>query len=427
MELPALSKAPIAATRAAIADVLRKRSPAQGYFHAECGSSDAFLFFRDGRAWCAGESSSVQRDSDVPMASSVARFLELLPRASRMFLCDVDLPLFLCAAVVFRKPPALHVPTSLIDSDQLLKNISAFGKDVVLSLHTKGSWALAFCRAGAPTNLYASAALMTPPSAAAVTERVLEVAYAYRDVVIDLYDEIRLPQAADAGQGADELEGVLVEARRPLLLVMLGDRVVFRHRVDRAETLVGRGLDVQLALDNLSISRHHALIKVAGDRVIVEDKGSENGVVYRGARVPSAALAPGERVELGKYSLVYAIHADVVDEPAPRARGSTADIETVNIEPRKDAALDHRGAGHRIKSAITTIGSAPDASLRIRGLFIARIHAVIEPDPISGGYALMRVGKTRAVRVNGRAIKRHVLKDGDEIVLAGERVRFVLP
>src|SRR6185437_11517082 len=102
----------------------------------------------------------------------------------------------------------------------------------------------------------------------------------------------------------------------------------------------------------------------------------------------------------------------------------SADMDTVNIASRRSASIEHRGLRHRVKSVVFTIGSAPDASLRIRGMFVAPVHAVIEPDG-AGGYALRREGRARALKVNGTVVERHTLKDGDEIVLAGETVRFL--
>ena len=86
------------------------------------------------------------------------------------------------------------------------------------------------------------------------------------------------------------------------------------------------------------------------------------------------------------------------------------------------AVFEFRGQKFKMGGLIFNIGKANDAHLRIAGLFVAGIHARIIRDPV-GGHVLQQVGGLRRVLVNGKAVKSAVLKDGDEISIAGEKVR----
>lgn len=403
-------------------DALARTDVEQGYVHAAIGDRDAFLFIREGRVWGAGS-----REDGSVGAASVASFLCECDDFDDVALCRTDLPLFLCASVIFRKPPSAHVPAALIDGEGLLKSLRALGKDAVLAVQRRDGWSLAFCRAGEPVALYAAPALDVAP-VGSVADRLMELIYAAPgEVTLDVYDEIRVPPAADAGQALTALASPLpADGPRPLLVVMLGDRVVFRHRLDKAETIVGRGLEADLALDNLSVSRRHAVIRIQADHLVIDDLGSENGLLLGGVRVDQAMLKPGERIGVGKYTLAYALHTSD-DEAAlkPRRRAPVAaDIRTVALGGQR-AVVEHNGQRHKVAGAVFTIGSGADAHLRIRGFFVAPVHAVLHLAD-NGDYRVEHAAGMRSLLKNGAAIREAALADGDELVIAGERMRFRL-
>lgn len=75
--------------------------------------------------------------------------------------------------------------------------------------------------------------------------------------------------------------------------------------------LVGRSEDCGLLLDGRLVSRHHARIGLDPfDRWIVEDLQSHNGVWVSGRRVKSHAVAPGERVVIGPFTLTFSVPLD---------------------------------------------------------------------------------------------------------------------
>jgi transcriptional regulator with PAS, ATPase and Fis domain len=61
----------------------------------------------------------------------------------------------------------------------------------------------------------------------------------------------------------------------------------------------GRGADVDVALDDPKLSRHHATITRVGIIVEIRDHGSRNGTFVNGARVEAGMLRPGDIVRIG--------------------------------------------------------------------------------------------------------------------------------
>jgi pSer/pThr/pTyr-binding forkhead associated (FHA) protein len=70
-----------------------------------------------------------------------------------------------------------------------------------------------------------------------------------------------------------------------------------------SQILVGRAPDCELHLDSRFVSRHHALISRAGDRVVIEDLNSANGVFVDSRRVSRSDLHPGNTVAIGNFRL----------------------------------------------------------------------------------------------------------------------------
>src|SRR5215831_3436479 len=54
-------------------------------------------------------------------------------------------------------------------------------------------------------------------------------------------------------------------------------------------------------LDDVTVSRKHAVFTQEGDRWKLEDQGSLNGTYVNRERVDSAVLSDGDEIQIGKY------------------------------------------------------------------------------------------------------------------------------
>ncbi|MBI2389216.1 MAG: FHA domain-containing protein [Deltaproteobacteria bacterium] len=72
------------------------------------------------------------------------------------------------------------------------------------------------------------------------------------------------------------------------------------------ETLLGRSPECHVTIDDPLVSREHAKILFEGDRVIVRDLSSRNGVRVNGQRVEGErALEDGDRIRIGNQEIVF--------------------------------------------------------------------------------------------------------------------------
>ena len=92
------------------------------------------------------------------------------------------------------------------------------------------------------------------------------------------------------------------------ITVMFGADPQGDFTLNQDEMRVGRATDCEIVVDNLGVSRHHCSIVRDGDNWAVVDKGSNNGTFVGGQRITKHTLKHGERVIMGKHSLIYDAH-----------------------------------------------------------------------------------------------------------------------
>ena len=72
------------------------------------------------------------------------------------------------------------------------------------------------------------------------------------------------------------------------------------------EYVLGRNEDVTVRFDSLTVSRHHARIRISRDGALLEDLHSRNGTFLNGERLTTpVALADGDEIGLGLITLRF--------------------------------------------------------------------------------------------------------------------------
>ena len=90
----------------------------------------------------------------------------------------------------------------------------------------------------------------------------------------------------------------------PVAVLRVGTR---RILLDRGDLTVGRDPACDIVINDVSISRKHAVLSVKKDRVLVSDE-SKNGTRVRGNRVRAAtALASGDVISFGNIDAEFTI------------------------------------------------------------------------------------------------------------------------
>jgi pSer/pThr/pTyr-binding forkhead associated (FHA) protein len=99
-----------------------------------------------------------------------------------------------------------------------------------------------------------------------------------------------------------------VEALRPgtaLLVVLRGPNTGARFLLDDDEVMSGRHPESDIFLDDVTVSRKHAIFRRTESGFVVRDVGSLNGTYVNRELVEEVVLKTGDEVQIGKFRLVF--------------------------------------------------------------------------------------------------------------------------
>lgn len=91
-----------------------------------------------------------------------------------------------------------------------------------------------------------------------------------------------------------------------ILLVLKGAGVGARFLLDAAETKIGRDTTNEIQLDDITVSRSHAMISKK-DGYHIKDLGSLNGTYLNAIAVRDTQVNAGDEIQIGKYHLTLFI------------------------------------------------------------------------------------------------------------------------
>ena len=93
-----------------------------------------------------------------------------------------------------------------------------------------------------------------------------------------------------------------------------------RHPLVKSRTVIGRGSDADITVDDTGTSRRHVEILWDGSRAKVRDLGSTNGSQLNGSPVKEAVLEPDSVVTIGRTRIVFRVLAQAASADRPTGR-----------------------------------------------------------------------------------------------------------
>jgi len=125
----------------------------------------------------------------------------------------------------------------------------------------------------------------------------------------------QLRSIPQAGFSEDLLKSLTIEQKNVvsnlpkgegILLVLKGAGVGARFLLDAAETKIGRDTTNEIQLDDITVSRSHAMISKK-DGYHIKDLGSLNGTYLNAIAVRDTQVNAGDEIQIGKYHLTLFI------------------------------------------------------------------------------------------------------------------------
>lgn len=223
------------------------------------------------------------------------------------------------------------------------------------------------------------------------------------------------------------------------LVLTLNGAVVGNHFIEKSRVTIGRRSSNDICIDDVGVSKEHAVIQTVGNDHIFEDLGSTNGSTLDGERITKHILQNGDTVMLGAYQLKYAnvkanpemdydrtMMIDTADREigaVPQSAGKDAphvSVSTARSSLRENFPL---GAVKGIKGEFAGQKIELKRPLKTFGTPGVQV-AVILRRP--SGYFLAHVEGAKTARVNGKAIgeEPYTLQDSDVIEVGQEKFKF---
>ncbi|MBQ4437560.1 FHA domain-containing protein [bacterium] len=161
----------------------------------------------------------------------------------------------------------------------------------------------------------------TPPSIASISSKYLsddddEEIASEKTAIIDL--------SALSGHAADAK-----------LTIVDGKDSGKNIEITKDEILAGRSLDNDFVISDISVSRKHFKIKKEGERFVISDMGSGNGIKVNGSKTTSTTLSDGDIISVGARQIKFEIL-----NPDLKPKVQAQRVTKQNLQPAYDVEED---------------------------------------------------------------------------------------
>ena len=218
------------------------------------------------------------------------------------------------------------------------------------------------------------------------------------------------------------------------LLVKLHGQGSRSINLERDGFTIGRKPDNDLAIEDHTVSSHHARIVRVQSVYFIEDLHSTNGTALNGKSIERAQLYDADVIAIGQHRIIF---QDGTPAPAVASSASASGMDVTMAIRSKDLrvggpvvtakVLVTAGKTERLEYHLTKqanlIGSQDGAAIRLTGWFAPKAAALISNH--GGAYSITPSQGKKKLFVNGKEISGlQQLKDGDEIEVAGISLTF---
>ena len=234
----------------------------------------------------------------------------------------------------------------------------------------------------------------------------------------------------------------------PKLTLLLGRRTMQVYDFKQESIVVGREDGADVVIDNPSVSRRHAEIRLGDNGWEVHDLGSSNGTFIRGNKIQGPhTLGLGDEIGFGKFSIVFGKALGEGEHPPQAAAAAAAKPKqptvtrtegTMHINPHevrellKDSDRKKRahfnwesggsnGTHYLSDEPAVLIGTDELCDLRVPKA--PKHHLLLVHSPT--GSDVRYLGAFGSMKVRGRPTKRATLRNGDIVECGGLTLTFM--
>jgi two-component system cell cycle response regulator len=105
------------------------------------------------------------------------------------------------------------------------------------------------------------------------------------------------------------------DMKKAYLIVIAGNAVGEMYQLRKDEVIIGRDSECDIQIRDVGISRRHSKIYMSrAGEIYIEDMGSTNGTYINGEQIVKKPLNDGDRVQLGRTTILKFSLSDSLEE-----------------------------------------------------------------------------------------------------------------
>jgi hypothetical protein len=232
----------------------------------------------------------------------------------------------------------------------------------------------------------------------------------------------------------------------PKLTLLLGRRTLQVYDFKQASIIVGRDEGADVLIDNASVSRRHAEIRLGDDGWVVEDLGSSNGTFLKGGKIDGPkSIGLGDEIGFGKFSIIFGkalgegevpVRKPAPSDGAPMPKPTTQGTMHINPHEVKELLKDsdrkkrahvlwesggERGTHYLSEAPAVLIGTDDLCDLQVPKA--PKHHVLLMRS--EGGCDVRYLAMFGSMTVRGKSTKRARLRNGDIVEAGGLKLTFM--
>jgi|WetSurMetagenome_2_1015567.scaffolds.fasta_scaffold00048_34 pSer/pThr/pTyr-binding forkhead associated (FHA) protein len=230
-------------------------------------------------------------------------------------------------------------------------------------------------------------------------------------------------------------------------IVFFDSELVKSYELDEAVVTIGRLPENTICISNMGISRRHSKIERTTDGdYVLSDLNSLNGTYVNNAKVKKITLSHGDKITIGKYTILFeaasgtedngAVDASAIEpppiveeiamsEPVP-PREQTSVVPDMRKDPSVSSAVlieINKHVVYKLDKPAVTMGASENDDVFVSGFLVEQGHVVIERE--SDAYWIRTQKFLGQFKVNGKKTKNHQLAHKDRIEIGSSTFRFM--
>src|SRR5437763_2051130 len=224
------------------------------------------------------------------------------------------------------------------------------------------------------------------------------------------------------------IQGAQEQVPGAYLVIQGGSKAGKRIELWKESTSIGRSLDSDIFLEDVTVHRIQASILLTPAGYILRDDHGSGDSFVNGQPVKEQLLKDGDQLGFGNSLLTFFAHEGTRPFQLASSRGrerligKSPDPNTSTI-----AKLDLAGRQGPIRSfelfPEMTIGRSRDCNIFLEDLAVSRLHVTIHELP-DGGFELEDHRSATGTFVNGMRVTRYRLIEGDVVQIGSSRLTF---